>query len=323
MKMYKALAYFSLVLCFVVVTFGAYVRLTDAGLGCPDWPGCYGELTPKQAADDIAKAEKIMPSGPVTLGKAWNEMNHRYIAGILGVLIIIMAVMSWLNKQPKNIPRWFPTALGFVILMQALFGKWTVTLLLKPAIVTGHLLGGMLIFSLLAWQVVRIRGNKVLATFALRLAAVIALVAVAFQIALGGWVSTNYAALACTDFPTCHGEIKPKAMDFEHGFIIARELGKTAKGDLLSRESLTAIHWVHRVGALIIAGIVGAFAFALVRSKRWRGMGIGLATLLIAQILLGIGNVLLSLPLPIAVAHNGVAALLIAQLVMINTRMRA
>jgi heme a synthase len=321
--MYRALAWISLVLCFIVVTFGAFVRLTDAGLGCPDWPGCYGELSPTQAADDIAEAVKANPTGPVTMQKAWNEMNHRYIAGLLGILIAIMAVMSWFKKQPKEIPRWFPTVLAIVLVWQAIFGMWTVTLLLKPAIVTGHLIGGMLIFSLLAWQVVRIVGAKKRAGFGLRSLATLSVIAVAMQIALGGWVSTNYAALACTDFPKCHGQWKPEKMDFEHGFAIKRELGKTAKGDALSRQSLDAIHWTHRVGALIVTFLVGALGLALLRNSLWKSAGVVVLGLLTLQVGLGIANVWLSLPLALAVAHNGGAALLIAKLVTLRARMRA
>lgn len=321
--MYKALAWISIVLCFVVVTFGAYVRLTDAGLGCPDWPGCYGKLTPKQAAADIAKAMQENPNGPVTMQKAWNEMNHRYLAGLLGLLIAIMAVLSWFNKQPREIPRWFPSVLALVLVWQALFGKWTVTLLLKPAIVTGHLLGGMLIFCLLVWQVVRLAGVKKRASFGLRSLTTVSIIVVAMQIALGGWVSTNYAALACTDFPKCHGEWVPDHMDFEHGFTITRKLGQTATGEPLSRESLDAIHWTHRVGALIVTLIVGALALALIRNKTWKAAGYAVLFILCLQVGLGIANVWLSLPLALAVAHNGGAALLVGKLVALRARMKA
>ncbi len=321
--MYKSLAWVSLVLCFIVVTFGAYVRLTDAGLGCPDWPGCYGALTPKQAAADIAKAAAENPTGPVTMGKAWNEMNHRYLAGVLGILIFVMAVISWAGKQPREIPRWFPTFLGFAVVMQAIFGMWTVTLLLKPAIVTGHLIGGMFIFTLLAWQVVRISATKKSAPKVLKALASLAALVVAGQIVLGGWVSTNYAALACTDFPKCHGQWKPEKLDFEHGFTIKRELGKTASGALLSRESLNAIHWTHRVGALVVTAIVGLLGVLLLRNKQWRGAGFAVLSLLALQVGLGIANVWLSLPLALAVAHNGGAALLIAKLVTLRARMRS
>jgi cytochrome c oxidase assembly protein subunit 15 len=234
-----------------------------------------------------------------------------------------MAILSWLNKQPRDIPRWFPTFLGLVVTLQALFGKWTVTLLLKPAIVTGHLIGGMLIFSLLAWQVMRLAGAKKRAGFGLRSLATLSIVAVALQIALGGWVSTNYAALACTDFPKCHGQWKPDKMDFEHGFTIVRELGKTKTGAALSRESLDAIHWTHRVGALIITIIVGVLGIALLRHKLWKSAGLAVLFLLALQVGLGIANVWLSLPLALAVAHNGGAALLIAKLVTLRARMRA
>jgi heme a synthase len=320
--MYRILAISSLVLCFVVVTFGAYVRLSDAGLGCPDWPGCYGALTPSQATEEIQAAASAMPHGPVTLPKAWKEMIHRYMAGVLGLMIAAMMLMTWLKRAPKEVGIVLPTILSALVIVQALFGKWTVTLLLKPAIVTGHLIGGMLIFSVLTWQVCALRGpqKRKRTGLGLRLFALLALLAVAAQIILGGWVSTNYAALACTDFPLCHGAIKPGNMDFEHGFTIGRELGKTASGALLSRESLNAIHWTHRVGALIVSCIVGLFAWRLTRLKDWRTVGIGLFAILATQLALGIGNVILSLPLLLAVGHNGVAALLISKMVSINYR---
>jgi cytochrome c oxidase assembly protein subunit 15 len=251
-------------------------------------------------------------------------MIHRYLAGILGALIAIMMVMAWLGRRPRGIGAVFPTVLAALVIVQALFGKWTVTLLLKPAIVTGHLLGGMIIFASLCWLMVSCNNGSQRreSPASLKLFALLALLLLFAQIALGGWVSTNYAALACTDFPTCHGAWVPSQTDFEHGFTMARELGKNAVGDNLSREALTTIHWVHRVGALVVGAFLCLFAWALVQQGTWRMHGLVLFFLLCTQIGLGIANVLLSLPLVLAVAHNVVAALLLGKLVMINHRIR-
>jgi heme a synthase len=322
--MFRLITLIATALCLFVVSLGAYVRLSDAGLGCPDWPGCYGKLTPTAAAAEINAAAKVMPDGPVTLPKAWKEMAHRYVAGFLGLLIAALMLLAWAGRRPRNVGWFLPTFLAAFVILQALFGKWTVTLLLKPAIVTGHLLGGMLIFALLVWLLAAsgeksARGER---STSLSLFASLALILVFMQIALGGWVSTNYAALACTDFPTCHGSFVPPNTDFEHGFHLFRELGMTASGAVLSRDALTAIHWVHRVGALVITCFVGLFAWSLLSTRNWRVYGLVLFGLLACQIALGILNVLLSLPLPLAVAHNTFAALLLGKLTLINYRIR-
>ncbi len=305
-------------LAFGVVALGAYVRLSDAGLGCPDWPGCYGHLVgvPAQAHEQSAAA-LAFPGKPVETAKAWKEMVHRYFAGTLGLLILAICILSWRTAVRRAASPVLPTALLGIVGFQALLGMWTVTLLLKPMVVTAHLLGGMTTLALLVWLALDGAGTRARdAAGVLRPLALLALVAVAGQIALGGWVSSNYAALACPDFPTCHGVWRPD-MDFAAAFTLHRELGYTAAGTLLSHEALTAIHWVHRLGAAAVALIVGGLAAALLVRPAWRRWGVLLLALLALQIGLGIANVLLSLPLPLAVAHNlGAAALLTATLAL-------
>ena len=321
--MFRKLVWFAVVYTFVVVVVGAYVRLADAGLGCPDWPGCYGELTPHHAQDDIARAvaEQGGTHGPVSLGKAWKEMFHRYIAGGLGLLIFAIAVIAWARRDVLQQSPWLASGLLALVILQAALGMWTVTLLLKPVIVTLHLLGGLATLALLTWLALRQQPQATApvpaANLRLRPWAMLALLVVVAQIALGGWVSTNYAALACVDFPACHGEWLPQ-MDFRHGFQLVRELGMTAAGTHLSYDAITAIHWTHRVGALVTLLYVGGFALALARAPGFARHGAVLAGVLLAQVALGIANVLGGLPLPVAVAHNAGAAVLLVTLVMIN-----
>lgn len=308
-----------------LVMLGAYVRLTNAGLGCPDWPGCYGKLSPGHAVEQIQAAEAEAPAGPVSLPKAWKEMVHRYLASLVGVMIVAIAwqaVRLRMRRDPESgrMGLALPVALVLLVVLQGLFGKWTVTLLLKPVIVTLHLLGGMALLALLAWLSARqlqLSSGPPSEVRGIRSWARLALLVLAIQIALGGWVSTNYAALACTDFPTCHGQLVPD-MDFAHGFQFMRELGMTEQGDPLSNEALNAIHWAHRIGALASFLAIGFVAHLALRMRQLRGIGLGLLVLLLLQVGLGISNVLASLPLPVAVAHNGVAALLLAVLVMLN-----
>src|SRR5688572_3676608 len=250
-------------LAFVVVVVGAYVRLMHAGLGCPDWPGCYGELTPALAQVQIDKAVQAQGGehGPVSLAKAWKEMAHRYLAGTLGLVVLAIAVVAWRQARQAGRSPALATALTALVVFQAALGMWTVTLLLKPVIVTLHLLGGMATLALLAWLFVRELPAACRAVspgaHALRPWALLGLAIVVVLIALGGWASSNYAALACIDFPTCHGGWLPE-MDFRHGFQLVRELGRTADGGHLAYEALTAIHWTHRVGALVTFVYVGA-----------------------------------------------------------------
>lgn len=322
--MYRKLVWFTVLYTFVVVVVGAYVRLTDAGLGCPDWPGCYGELTPHHAKDEIAQAvaEQGGTHGPVSLGKAWKEMFHRYIAGGLGLLILGITVVAWARRQQLRQSPWLATALLGMVIFQAALGMWTVTLLLKPVIVTLHLLGGLATLGLLVWLALRQSALPAVPAAASRLRpwAVLALLVVIAQIALGGWVSTNYAALACVDFPTCHSEWVPQ-MDFRHGFQLVRELGMTAAGTHLSYDALTAIHWTHRVGALVTCLVVGGFSWALLRAGMVR-YAVVLLAVLSAQVILGIANVLAGLPLQVAAAHNAGAAILLMTMLVINFALR-
>ncbi|MGA0032030.1 MAG: COX15/CtaA family protein [Burkholderiales bacterium] len=320
--MYRKLVWLAVLYTFVVVVVGAYVRLTDAGLGCPDWPGCYGELTPHHARDEIERAVEQQGGthGPVSLGKAWKEMFHRYIAGGLGLLILAIAVMAWMRRAELRQSPLLATSVLALVILQAALGMWTVTLLLKPVIVTLHLLGGLAILALLAWLALRQQQlPPVNAASVLRLRpwAVLALLVVIAQIALGGWVSTNYAALACVDFPTCHGDWMPQ-MDFRHGFQLVRELGMTAAGTHLSYDAITAIHWTHRVGALVTFLYVGGFALVLLRAHGLVRYGAVLLAALCAQVALGIANILAGLPLLVAAAHNAGAAILLLAMVVIN-----
>ncbi len=325
MSLYRRLLLAATLLAVVVIGLGAYVRLSDAGLGCQDWPGCYGHWlgVPDVEHEQIA-AQAAFPQQPVDTGKAWKEMIHRYCAGTLGLLILCICLLSWRRELRQRQSPLLPTVLLGIVGLQAALGMWTVTLLLKPAIVTLHLLGGMTTLALLVTLLLRAYAGAPppAATLSLRGLGSLALLAVALQIALGGWVSSNYAALACNGFPACQGAWIPE-MDLAHAFTLQRELGQTADGGLLSHAALVAIHWSHRVGALIVLGIVGMLAAALLRhhEKRWHGWGWLLASVLGLQIGLGIANVLLDLPLALAVGHNLGAACLLSATLAVTLRL--
>ena len=296
----RALATVTLVLAFVVVVVGAYVRLSDAGLGCPDWPLCYGQPLPA----GIAEAD--------ALAKAWKEMGHRYLAGALGVLIVLMTFLAWKRRRAHGLA----TAVLAAVLFQATLGAWTVTMLLKPAIVTAHLLGGMAILGALTWlALAQFFPSGRPSPGGLKLPSVLGLAVLAAQIALGGWVSSNYAALACPDLPLCRGQVIPP-MDFANAFHMLRELGQTAEGELLSLEALTAIHWVHRVFALAVVVVLAWVVIRTFRASRTLAVAIG--GLLLVQFSVGAANVLVSRPLALAAAHNAGAALLVIVLVVLN-----
>jgi cytochrome c oxidase assembly protein subunit 15 len=321
-RSYRYLVLATTALAFVVIVVGAFVRLSDAGLGCPDWPGCYGQLTPEHAREHIDAAVEAQGGehGPVSVRKAWKEMGHRYVAGALGLAILAIAVLAWRARGVRS-PA-LATVLFVLVVFQAALGMWTVTLLLKPVIVTLHLMGGMATLALLGWLSIRELpvASSAVASRArgLRPWALLGLGIVVVQIALGGWVSSNYAALACIDFPTCHGTWLP-GMDFRHGFQLVRELGRTADGGHLAYEALTAIHWTHRIGALVTFLYIGALAVALVRaSPQTARLGAALGAVLAVQVALGVANVLAGLPLAVAVAHNAVAAVLLLAMVVIN-----
>lgn len=307
-------------LTFIVIIVGAYTRLTDAGLGCPDWPGCYGRMIISTQADYIAEAQAFWPERPLQQDKAWIEMAHRYIAGLLGLMILAIAVLAWAGKPAPRI-RLLTGGLLLLVSFQALLGMWTVTLLLKPFIVALHLLGGMAIIGLLHWLTLELRPAPVPAPagFNLRPWAVAALLVLILQIALGGWTSTNYAALACPDFPACQGKLWPP-MDFSEAFVLWRGLGVDYEGGVLDGPARTAIHMSHRIGAAVTAAILLALALPALRANATRPAARALLALLFIQLSLGIANVVLNLPLMVAVAHNGVAALLLLSVVTLLHR---
>lgn len=293
----RALAFAAVVLTFVVVVVGAYVRLSDAGLGCPDWPLCYGRPIPEKFADAMDEAH------------AWKEMAHRYLAGTLGILLFVLLIAAWRTRQSP----WLATAMAALVVFQATLGKWTVTLLLKPAIVVAHLAGGMAILALLVWFFLSRSPRPGLP--GLRLPAVAALAVLSIQVLLGGWVSSNYAALACPDLPLCLGQALPP-MDFGNAFHVVRELGRTDTGELLPQAALVAIHWTHRVFALVVVAVVAWVALRVYKVSK--PLAFTIALLLVAQLLLGIANVALNLPLALAAAHNAGAAALLVSLVVLN-----
>lgn len=310
--LFRRLAGLGAVLALCVIVFGAFVRLSDAGLGCPDWPGCYGQLGAPNSPERIAAAEAAFPEVPVDTAKAWIEMGHRYVASLLGLLVIALALIAWRGRR-DGLPWKTSLVLLGLVVFQGMLGMWTVTLLLKPAVVTAHLLGGMTTLALLfgLWHSQRVTPAAA-AGGALRALAVAAVAVVGAQIALGGWVSTNYAALACTEFPTCHdGQWLPE-MDLTEGFVLWRGIGQNYEYGVLEHPARTAIHIVHRIGAVGVTAIVGAFALLLMAAgAARRGLGIVLLGALTLQIAIGIGIVVQHLPLGLATAHNAGAALLL------------
>jgi cytochrome c oxidase assembly protein subunit 15 len=306
-------------LALVVVVLGAYTRLVDAGLGCPDWPGCYGFLTVPDAAHEIAAAEARFPDAPVEAHKAWPEMVHRYFATTLGFVILVLAGIA-VRSRGGALPRKLPLGLLALVVLQGAFGAWTVTLKLWPQVVTLHLLGGMTTLALL-WLLWLRLGQASARLGNLRAHAYVALAVVVLQIALGGWTTSNYAALACPDFPTCQNEWWP-AMDFGRGFDLSQEVGPNYLGGLLHNDARVAIHMAHRFGAIAVFLVVGALAWRIGRAREANALAWVLGALLLAQIALGIANVELSLPLAVATAHNATGALLLLAVVTVNYRAR-
>lgn len=318
---YHRLAVFACFLAFVVVVLGAYTRLSDAGLGCPDWPGCYGKLVVPHS-EHVVTEKHYLEQRPLEPEKGWKEMVHRYFAGTLGLVILALAVLAWLRRREPGQPVWLPTFLLGLVIFQAVLGMWTVTWQLKPVVVMAHLLGGMSTLGLLVLLALRTRGKAVgVPRWALqwRGMAVAALIVLVGQIALGGWTSSNYAALSCPDFPTCQGEWWPET-DFQEAFVLWRGLGVNYEFGVLDHPARTAIHLVHRIGAVVTFLLLGWLALRLVRSGDGAISGTGwlIGGLLLVQVSLGIANVVLQLPLGVAVAHNGVAALLLLSLIKLN-----
>ncbi len=325
-----ALALVTLFLTFDLVMFGAFTRLTDSGLGCPDWPGCYGEASPLGASADIAEAQQAMPSGPVTPGKAWIEMVHRYLAMGVGLLIVVLAVAAWRGRKgtdgTKGLSPWWPTLTLVWVCIQGAFGAWTVTMKLFPAIVTLHLLGGYVLLALLTVQAVQLARQQGLQSATdvaprLRLWIALALVLLAIQSASGAWVSTNYAVLACTEFPKCQGSWWP-LMDFVGGFEIWRPLGFDRNGAHISFQALTAIHFTHRLMAAVTLMALAALAWRLHQDTRLRQPVRTLAALLVLQLVTGFSNVVLGWPIVAAVLHTGGAGAMVVVLtwLLMSTR---
>ncbi|HQS21181.1 MULTISPECIES: COX15/CtaA family protein [unclassified Acidovorax] len=332
----QALTVLTLFLTFDLVLFGAFTRLTDSGLGCPDWPGCYGSASPVGARADIAAAQEAMPTGPVTHGKAWVEMIHRYLATGVGVLIIVLTVATWLQWRraradstvsPPVMSPWWPTFTLVWVCLQGAFGALTVTMKLFPAIVTLHLMGGVVLLALLCVQAVRhtqaVRGVQPAVLAApLRLRVLVTGALVALQVVLGGWVSTNYAVLACTTFPTCQGSWWP-VMDFAQGFQLWRPLGLLQDGSHISFAGLTAIHYAHRLVAYGVLLALAWLAWRLHRATALRLQARWLAGLALLQLATGLSNVVLGWPLLAAVLHTGGAAALVVVLTWALSSSRA
>lgn len=335
-KLIYRLAALAVLLALVVVVLGAFTRLVDAGLGCPDWPGCYGHLTWPSSHEEVARAEMRFPESPVEHDKTWPEMVHRYAASLLGLLIIAILWVSIRGRRHgSSTPVKLPAFLLGLVILQGAFGMWTVTLKLWPQVVTAHLLGGFATLGLLWLLAQRTGGFRWALAEAnnaqavrrslpkLRFWALLVMVLVVLQVALGGWTSSNYAAVACPDLPTCHGLWWPQ-VDFVAGFNIFQHVGPNYLGGLLDNHARTAIHLSHRLGAIVV--LVGVLVLAVyLWQSRWvaaRKWALILCAVLIVQLVLGISNVYWVLPLHVAVAHNAVAAGLLLVLVTINHRLR-
>lgn len=370
--MFHRLAQAATLLAFAVVLLGAFVRLSDAGLGCPDWPVCYGHLAWPTAEGQIAQANEAFPQRPVEVHKAWKEQVHRFLAALLGLLVLGLALMACRGRAMRSaligitaicaaagtilyvqkslilasalsvgsllLPLWalwrwrddwrarYSAGLLALIIFQALLGMWTVTLLVKPIIVTAHLFGGLATLALLWLLVLRSRGDAARPDAPARLPAfaMVALVVLLAQIFLGAWTSTNYAALACPDFPTCQGQWLPET-DFAEAFTLWRGLGVNYEYGVLENRERVTIHVAHRIGALVTTlTLLLLLVVPLLRQAEaaYRRLGWGLLGLLLLQLGLGISSVLFYLPLLVAVGHNAGAALLLLMLVTINYRLR-
>lgn len=321
-----ALALVTLFLTFDLVLFGAFTRLTDSGLGCPDWPGCYGHASPVGASVHIDAAQEAMPTGPVTPGKAWVEMVHRYLAMGVGILITVLMAMAWVGRRSRpvqdSVNPWWPTLTWVWVCIQGAFGALTVTMKLFPAIVTLHLLGGYVLLALLAVQVVLLAHQPSHATPQpvidvpppLKWMVGMGLLMLLLQAASGAWVSTNYAVLACSEFPQCQGSWWPQ-MDFAQALEIWRPLGYGHDGAPIGFQALTAIHFAHRMLALLTVLVLGALATVLWRYAALARPARALAGLLLLQVLTGVSNVVLQWPMVAAVLHTGGAGVMVVVLV--------
>ena len=325
-----ALVLVTLFLTFDLVMFGAFTRLTDSGLGCPDWPGCYGHASPLGAHADISAAQTALPTGPVTHGKAWIEMLHRYWATAVGGLILVMTALSWRahvrNTGTNPISPWWASLTLVWVCVQGFFGAKTVTMKLFPAIVTIHLLGGYVLLALLTVMWVKLSlalqgRDRIAIPSGVKLWIGLSLALLVLQAASGGWVSTNYAVLACTEFPKCQGGWWP-SMDFARGFEFWRPLGQSGDGAYLPFSALTAIHMVHRIMALVVVLNLVALAAYLVRYLTLKRPAQILLGLLALQVLTGVSNVVLDWPLLAAVLHTGGAGAMVVLLVWLLAQTR-
>ena len=325
----RRLAFIGAILCFGVVVLGGYTRLSDSGLGCPDWPGCFGNVAPTGSAEHYATASDVR--------KAWVEMIHRYAASTLGLIIVVITALSIAARRRRGVQVWFALVLLALVVFQGILGMLTVTWLLKPLIVTGHLLGGLTTFAMLLWLWLSMRardlpvdgasvlaGNRVMENGArARLWAALALAALGLQVFLGGWTSSNYAAMACPDFPRCQGQWVPEA-DYDDAFVLWRGLGINYAGGVLDHPARVAIHYTHRLGAMLATVLLLLAAYAAFRGvgvrPRWAGLAV-LAALAL-QLSIGVFMVWRAFPLPLAAAHNAGAALLVAATVWLNRSLR-
>jgi cytochrome c oxidase assembly protein subunit 15 len=318
LTLFRRLCLVATLVALCVVVLGAWVRLGDAGLGCPDWPGCYGHLTVGKAVENSDAANAAFPERPLEPEKALKEMIHRYVASGLGLLIIAIAIVAWQNRRDATQPMRLPGFLVALVVFQGLLGMWTVTLLVKPFIVTAHLAGGLTTMALCWWLALRVdRTTRPPGERGLRRLAVAGLLVLVLQILLGGWVSTNYSALACPDFPTCQNSFWPD-MDFKDAFVLWRGLGIDYEGGVLDHPARVAIHYTHRLWGVVTALVLGFVAWRAVRtgqSRAVRTAGTALAGLLAVQWTIGPLMVMKALPLELATAHNGVAALLLLAVV--------
>ena len=315
---FRRLCLLGALLALCVVVLGAWVRLSHAGLGCPDWPGCYGHLTVGNAVENAVAANAAHPERPLEADKAVKEMVHRYFASALGLLIVLAAVLAFRNRRDPAQPVRLPAVLVLLVVFQGLLGMWTVTLLLKPLIVSAHLVGGLTTMSLLWWLSFDARpGERPAVERGLRTWAIVGLVALALQIMLGGWVSTNYSAMACPDFPTCQASFWPD-MDFSDAFVLWRGLGIDYEGGVLEHPARVAIHFTHRIGAVVVALVLGYLSWLTLRtgqSRAVRTAGAIVGVVLVTQLVVGPLMVVKTFPLWLATAHNAVAALLLLSVV--------
>ncbi len=322
LKWFRRAAAVAALLCAIVVVVGAWVRLTNAGLGCPDWPGCYGHIHPSQVAENVGAVSAAFPDRPFDYQKALNEMVHRYIVGALGIVILGLAAFSVWNRSDPAQPRVLPWAVVALVILQALLGMWTVTLLLKPLIVTLHLLGGLATLSLLWWLALTPERRELKAAERpVRRLALVAMIVVILQVSLGGWTSSNYAAAACAEFPACHGRWWPD-MDFANAFVLWRGLGIDYEGGVLDAPARVAIHYSHRLGAYLTALVLLLLVVGIWRRGQTmltRAAGTVVLVALVLQILIGMNLVWQGWPLWLGTLHNaGAAALVLAMITLLR-----